>query len=114
MVINGRIWNPGEMRTRIDLGRRLNTADAGGFDQPGYTVIDSVWCRWINAHGAEVWEAQAQGAIQPATVMIRYRSDIDVTWAIRKGTAWFEIVSLDDIRELHELIEMKVKRVVAG
>lgn len=115
MIINGRVFNPGEMRTKIDLGRRANTEDAGGFDKPGYTVIVSVWAKWTNAHGPEVWEAQAQGAQQPATVIIRYRSDIDATWAVRKDGQWYEILgSPDDIQERHELIEMKVKRAVAG
>jgi len=110
VIIGGKVWNPGEMRQSITLGSRGNTEDAGGFDKPAFTAVDTVWAKWVNAHGAEVWEAESAGIRESATVTIRYRSDINDTWGVKKGNVWFEIVSLDDIQELHELIEMKVKR----
>ena len=110
MILNGRVWNPGEMRTEIILETRANTEDAGGFDKPAYTAVETVWAKWVNAHGSEVWEAESAGVRESATATIRYRSDVNPTWAVRKGTARYEIVSLDDIQERHELIEMKVKR----
>jgi hypothetical protein len=76
--------------------------------------------KWINVHGSEAWAAAAaQGgpgpeAVQAATVTIRGRSDVDVTCAVLKGSTRYEIVSIDDIQERHELIEIKVQRMRAG
>jgi SPP1 family predicted phage head-tail adaptor len=111
MIINGRVWNPGEMRTSVVLKSRTITQGAGGFKKKEYTTtIATVWAKWVNVHGREAWDAQAAGAESAATVTIRYRSDINTTCAVEKDGVVYEIVSVDDIQERHELLELKVKR----
>ena len=114
MVINGKPINPGDLRTRITLQRRTTTADAGGFMVPAWATLAVVWARWTNVHGSEVWAAQAMGAEQPATALIRYYSGLDPTCAVLLGTVQYEIVSLDDIQDRHEWVELKVRRMGAG
>jgi SPP1 family predicted phage head-tail adaptor len=114
MNLNGKVINPGELRTSITLQERAVTPDAGGFGVKSWSDIATVWARWENAHGSEAWTANTAGAEQAATALIRYRSDIDTTCAVLKGSDRYEIVSLDDIQERHEYIELKVKRMVAG
>ena len=136
MKLNGNVINPGEMRTRIVLARREMTTDAGGFNKPTHPYISRVWARWKNVHGSEAWTAaEALGAEAAATVLIRYRPDIDETCLVVKdafvsetvpehegdpvsltytGGQIYEIVSMDDIGERHEYIELKVKRKKAG
>jgi SPP1 family predicted phage head-tail adaptor len=115
MNINGIPTNPGELRTPVYFGSPANNQDSGGFKKNTYTAEDdATLVRWRNAHGAEVWEAQAAGATRTATLLCRYRSDIDETWGVKKGSQWYEIVSLDNIQERNEYLEIKVKAVVSG
>jgi SPP1 family predicted phage head-tail adaptor len=110
MRIGGKTTNPGEMRTRIALYSRNITTSEGGFQVPDLVLEAEVWSKWVNVHGSEVWAAQSAQAEQPATVLIRYQEDIDTTWVIEKDGINFEIVSIDDVRERHEYMELKVRR----
>jgi head-tail adaptor len=134
MNLNGKATNPGELRTRIILVRRAVSTETGGFQRPLWEPIAQVWAKWINIHGAETWTAQSVGAEAPATVTIRHRNGLDATCAVVKGGSLvdvldeggevtgqviqggtvYEIVSLDDIQERHEYLELKVKRMKAG
>ena len=114
-MINGKPVNPGEFRTQITVKKRAVMAGAGGFrvPSPGDT-IGTVWAKWVNVHGSEAWTAAGQSAIRAATVTIRYLANVDESCLILKGSDYFEIVSMDDIQERHEYIELKVKKVVVG
>ena len=111
MNLNGKVTNPGELRTSIILKSRTVTTGTGGFPIPTWpTTIATVWAKWVNVHGQEAWIAQTAQAGQAATVTIRYRSDIDLTCAVFKGSDRWEIVSMDNIQERGEYLEMKVIR----
>lgn len=114
MNLNGKVSNPGELRTPITLQRRAIVTGAGGFQAPSWVNIGSVFCKWENAHGSEVWSADSAGAEQPATLLIRYNRDLDTTCAVLKGSERFEIISIDDIRERHEYMELKIRRMREG
>lgn len=118
MVLNGNVINPGELRTKVKLGTRTVATEAGGFrvGMVAFTAITGgeVWARWQNVHGTEVWAAQSANVQEAATVLIRYRSDVDPTMGVQLGSNWYEIVSMDNIQNRNEFIELKVKRVVAG
>ena len=114
MNLNGKTTNPGELRTSIVLERATLVEGAGGFKKKTFATIATVLARWKNVHGAEVWAAESIQAAQPATVLIRYRADVDVTCAVSRGAERYQIVSMDDIENRHEYIEMKVSRLVNG
>lgn len=114
MILNGRPINPGELRTQVILQSRSVTSGTGGFQTATWSTIATVWAKWTNAHGSEVWAAQSIQAEAPATVLIRYRIGIDTTCAVLKGSDQFEIVSIDDIAERHEYLELKVRRMRSG
>lgn len=115
MNLNGKVSNPGELRTVIVLKRPVLTEDAGGFKHASsYTTLDTVFSKWVNAHGAEVWQAQSVQAEQPATVLLRYCSELDTTCLVERSGQLFQIVSIDDIQERHEYMELKVTRMVNG
>lgn len=114
MNLNGKVFNPGEMRTRVTLQSRSVSVETGGFQTPGWSTIAQVWAKWVNVHGGEAWQAASLQAEQAATVTIRYRSDVDVSCAVLKGADRYEIVSLDNVRERGEYIELKVKRMRSG
>jgi len=114
MNLNGKVTNPGELRTQITLQTRTSTEDAGGFPVPGWSTLATVWAKWQNVHGSEVWAAQSVQADAPATVLIRYLTGLDTTCAVLKGSDRFEIVSIDDILEQHEYLELKVQMARSG
>jgi SPP1 family predicted phage head-tail adaptor len=114
MRINEKPINPGELRTPITLKKRTVTTDAGGFKKEVYASAATVYARWQNAHGREVWTADMAGAIAPATLLIRYMAGIDESWVVDKNGEIFEIVSIDNIMERNEYLEIKVKRLKTG
>ena len=114
MILRGKVINPGELRTEITLKKRVVTSDAGGFPVQTWEKIADVWARWTNAHGTEVWTADMAGAKMPATVLIRYRSDVDMTCAVEKGSQMYEIFSIDNIQERNEYLEIKVQKLGSG
>ena len=80
MILNGRPINPGELRTAAAVQTRTFASQAGGFQVPTWSTVVAVWwCRWLNVHGSEVWQAQAVQASQPATLLGRYNASIDLT-----------------------------------
>jgi SPP1 family predicted phage head-tail adaptor len=109
MKIGNTITNPGELNTKITLHSRSITTQAGGFQKPKLSKIDDVWAKWTNVHGQEAWLASSVQARMAATILIRYRNDIDPTCVVEKDSQYFEIVSLDDIQNRHEYIELKVQ-----
>lgn len=114
MNLNGTSTNPGELRVPITLQKRTVVTNAGGFSTPVWSNIAVVMAKWTNVHGGEVWAAQMARAVQPATVLIRWRSDIDTTCAILKGSQLYEIVSMDNVQERNEYLELKVSRMAGG
>jgi SPP1 family predicted phage head-tail adaptor len=90
------------------------TDNGRGFSSiTSYTVIATVWARWQNVHGSEVWAAESAQASEPATILIRYRSDIDVACMVNVGSKHYRIVSMDNIENRNEYIELKVSRMVS-
>ena len=105
--------NVADMRTRITFRQPTITKDDGGAQVAGFANIatnPTVWARWINAHGEESVTSDALKSVQRATVTVRYRSDILVTWQILKdGLAW-QIVSIDEVQDRNRWIELMVER----
>jgi SPP1 family predicted phage head-tail adaptor len=114
MNLNGKVSNPGELRTRITIEKRAVDEDAGGFPSAEWSTLAVVKAKWTNLHGSEVWAASAVQASAPATVLMRYRADVDATCALVKGGLRYEIVSLDNIQERGEYMELKVQRMRSG
>jgi SPP1 family predicted phage head-tail adaptor len=114
MNLNGKPFNPGELSTKITLQKQTVSQQAGGFDVPNYITIADAWARWTNVHGSEVWASQAVQAKAPATVLIRYRADVDLTCVLLLDGKVYEIISIDDIQNRHEYQEIKCVYVRSG
>lgn len=120
MIVGSTVFNPGDLRTAVTLQRRSVTSNAGGYPSANWVDVADLMVRWVNVHGSEAWSASAAQnapgvmAAQAATVMMRYRSDVDVTCCLLKGSERYEIVSLDNIHDENVLIELKVQKMRAG
>lgn len=114
MKIGASITNPGDMRTRISLNQRTVLPGTGGFQTRTLVEIADVYCKWVGMHGSEAWAASTMNAMRAATVTIRYRDDVDETCVVTLNDEDYEIVSMDDIRQRHEYIELKVQLVKSG
>jgi SPP1 family predicted phage head-tail adaptor len=109
MRIGNTVTNPGELDTKIGIYSRGVTTQAGGFKKPTPIKIDDIWSKWTNVHGQEAWLANSVQARMAATVLIRYTDKIDPTCMVQKDSQYFEIISMDDIQNQHEYIELKVQ-----
>ena len=114
MRLGTKVTNPGEMRTRITLKSRTVTLGTGGFQTSTSTTIAAVWAKWVGVHGSEAWAANTVNATRAATVLIRYRDDVDETCMVVLDGENYEIVSMDDIQQRHEYIELKVQLIKSG
>jgi SPP1 family predicted phage head-tail adaptor len=113
--LNGKITNPGEMRTAVTLESVTIVKDSGGAQKNTYATVATVWARWINAHGPESITDSALQGLKQATVLIRYRTDITAAWAISKGGERYQIITPpDDVRDRHEYLEMQVRLLKAS
>lgn len=120
----------GRMRTSIiieDRTKEPNSESKGYFAEVWKNVFDvpagktnqAVFCQWKNAHGTESLEAYKYNLGDVATLTMRYSPLITPTCRIfkaeekkkNKDTAIpFEIISIDDIDDRHEWLEVKIRR----
>lgn len=116
--------NPGELRTPVYFVRAVNDTDAEGTltkeqasvfaDENGKAL--PVFCKWVNSHGTEVFEAMRLDLNEPATLTVRYSPKLlDKTLTVKKdldAEEAYEVVSIDDVEERHRWLEIKVQRKV--
>ena len=107
----------GDLRTNIRIQKEVTTGTGSFATKAWYDLDDtahagtaySIQAQWVNVHGSEAWVANSVQAQLGATVTIRYRSDITPACRILLGTLPYQIVSLDNIRQRNEWLEIKVK-----
>lgn len=112
MNLNGKPFNPGDLRTKVLFQNPVLSKDAGGAQYPTtYTDLDSPLVKWINAHGAEVVTSDATRAVRRATVTRRYHPEVsELSSLVKDGVRW-QVISVDDIQERHEYMELVVETV---
>ena len=104
------ITNPGEMNTLVNVQLGTITKGAGGVQKVTYADLTppTMWVRWENAHGIELIEAQSAKMQAPATVLMRYRPDVNSRCAFLKDGKLYKFISEpDDIQDRHEYMEVK-------
>lgn len=106
----------GDLKTKIDIKRVAQTVNANGFSVKTETSLFTapVRCHWKNAYGKEVYEAAQLKLGETATLTMRYSSLIDARCIVYKppDTDAWEIVSVSDLDDRHQWLEIKVKRTV--
>lgn len=118
----------GEMKTKITIKRLVTGIDPSGYQTKRWEDIfpGKVWCKWVNAHGQEVYDNLRLELNETATITMRYSDKVDVRCRIwrerddetgdekeREKRAW-EIISLDNVEDGRRFLELKVKRAVVA
>lgn len=109
MILNGRVFNPGDLRTLVLFQNPSQTMDAGGAQKPSWQDLESAYVKWINVHGLEAVTSQALKTVKRATVTRRYHAHVtERTSIIYNGERW-QVISVDDIANRHEYMELIVE-----
>lgn len=112
----------GELRTRIYIRSVSKSTDkdgvsskeeeksAIGYDAQGREIM--YHCKWVNAYGAEVFNAMQLQLRESATLTMRYSPKIKPDQLIYKvgDPIPYEIVSINDVEDRHRWLEVKVGR----
>ena len=115
--------NAGELTTRVRFIKVAHTINENGF--PVHTETDvfgePVYCRWVWAHGSEVFEHMELKLGQVATLTM-YASPlitvdcrvvlVDELALVGTDLGPFEIVSIDSVENRGRYMEIKIKRKV--
>ena len=110
----------GELRTVVYFRRVLKGTDGEGYahQREEYVFPDGmggergVHCKWVNAHGAEVFSAMQLQIREPATLTMRYSPLIDAAMLVYKGKdpRPYEIISVNNVEDRGKWLEIKVQR----
>ncbi len=98
--------NPGDI---ADTVRWIDIGNDSESDPPRHKR-----CQWIGAHGSEAFEDEALQGTLLATIRLRYDDRITETCRVVRGDDLWEIISVDDVRQYHRWMEIKLKRKAAG
>ena len=110
--------NAGELRTPVTIMKLIDGTDEDGFPRQEWVDLFGmpVLCKWVNAHGSEVYEGMRLGLQDTATLTMRYSPQINARCRIflQDDPDPFEVISLDNVENRREFLEIKVKRVIAA
>lgn len=113
MIIAGRVTNPGELRTPITLQTTaLTQQDSGALTESwsNFASNPNVYAKIKYAHGPESVSSDAMKSISRATILIRYRGDVNATHAVLlDGKRWKIIGTPDNIENRNEYLEFQVE-----
>lgn len=115
--------NAGDLRTRIQVYRTERGINANGFNTEQEVAVFSepVWCKWVWAHGSEVFEHRREKLGQVATITMYHTPLITPQCKIElvdeqaiTGTTGelFDVVSIDPVENNRRFMEIKVNREV--
>ena len=115
--------NAAELNTRVRFTRVTKTSNANGFAVQTTTDIfgQPVYCKWVWAHGSEVFEHRREQLGQVATltmyatnlVTVDCRVTLEDELALTGAeNGPFEIISIDQVENRGRFMEIKVRRKV--
>lgn len=121
----------GEMRTKATIQRQVQVDRPNGYTERAWESIfpSPVWCKWVNSHGTEVFDALRLELGEVATLTMRYSPLVDIRCrvlherdaaavaaapeAAREDLARrlaYSIISLDNVEDKGEYLEIKLRR----
>ena len=113
--------NPGEMTTRVTILSLTAGVDSDGFPTETWGSVFSyngnpvpVRCKWVNAHGTDVFLNMQLDLKDVATLTMRYSPLINQRCRVlhEDDPNPYEIISIDNVDDSRAWMEIKVKRLV--
>ena len=114
--------NSGDLSTRIRIQRKVSIG-SGSFKAEEWVDIGNKaasdpprvkYAKWVGVHGSEAWVAESVQAERATTVTLRFDEQVNEACRILNGSIVYKIVSMDDIGQKHQWLELKVKAEVKG
>lgn len=106
----------GEMKTKITIKGKTETQGPGGYPRETWSDLfgEKVWCKWVNAYGQELFEGLRLDLKEAATITMRYSDKVNPKCEIYRedDSKPYEVISVNDILDKHQFLEIKVKRKV--
>ena len=102
----------GELRHQVALQAPAKTFDSEGQEVITWTTVATVRAAVVPLTGREYFETRAVNAELTHKVTIRYRRGVKATWRVLYGSRALEVVSVADVEERHERLELMCKEVV--
>jgi len=106
------------LTTPIRIQKNQNQVNENGFPVEEWIDIipDAIFCEWKNKFGAETYKNLAQQVKQPASIRLWYMPDIDETCRVIRidDGVIFEIVSVDNVGNRNQQLEIEVKSFIEG
>jgi len=99
----------GELRHRITLQKPVHTRDAFGESVTTYEDMATVYAAIEWQSGRRYVEAAQINAEVQGVTRIRYRSDVRPDWRIQYKERYIRIISLANIRERDEELQLNCK-----
>lgn len=109
MNLDGKVTNPGELRTLVTIKSPTIGDDAGGAQVTTWAGTETAYVKWVNAHGRELVGSDVAQARRRATVWMRWNSAVTVKSALLKGSELWQVISVDNVRERGEYMELLVE-----
>ncbi len=135
--------NPGELRTAVYFYKISRSTNDNGFpvETEENVFTGAVMAKWVNYHGSEVWTAMQLNLKDPATLTVRYSPLINERLIVYKASEYteaqkagddlegdaaaakiqdaldaikYEVISIDDVQNRHEWMEVKIQRRLAA
>lgn len=110
--------NAGQLRTPVYFMRMEKEVDTEGYAKESEVNIFGdgkyVRAKWVNAHGTDSFVALQMKLRESATITCRYSPRIEVDQIVYRGKDPnpFEIISIDNVEEKNQWLEIKVQRKV--
>lgn len=112
--------NAGELRTMVYFKEVNRSTNDRGYPVENEVNIFgenvAVYCKWVNAHGSEVFTAMQMQLREPATITCRFSPAINQKQLVyRAGDPKpYEIISIDNVMGGNTWMEIKVQRKAAA
>lgn len=110
--------NSGQLRTPVYFKMIQKKGDDEGYvEEKEVNIFGEGKCvraKWVNAHGTDSFVALQMKLREPATITCRYSPKIKVDQVVYRGDdpKPFEIISIDNVEERNQWLEIKVQRKV--
>ena len=111
--------NPGQLRTLVQIQKKQQHRPKGQIEPTIQWVsvrsgTSDFYCQWIPVHGREVWQSEQLMLREPATVRLRYLPEVTPSCRLVRDGAFYEIISVDHVRERKQWTELKVQKMEAA